>query len=125
MSRISKVLGAIMGPGVVSEGSGTSGETAEEKGGTMDVATHLDRVAAAFPGEVDWRLSVVDLLKLVEIDHTYESRKAMAIELGYPAEEITARGSAELNLWLHGKLMDQLAEKGGQIPEGLPARVAA
>ena len=125
MSRISEVLGAIMGPGIVSGEEPSGGETGDGDKVPVDVAVHLDQRAAEFPGEVDWRLSLVDLLKIVGVDHAYENRKAMAIELGYPVEEITARGSAELNLWLHGRLMDQLAEKGGRLPEGLPARIAA
>lgn len=68
---------------------------------------------------MDWKRSIVDLLKLVELDSSYGTRKEMAIELGYSEEEIDSKGSAEMNMWLHKQVMKKIAENGGKVPEDL------
>lgn len=66
---------------------------------------------------LDWKVSIVDLLKLLEIDHSFESRKELATELGCPAEFMG--DSAKMNTWLHKEVLKQIAANGGNIPKEL------
>lgn len=79
-------------------------------GDRIDVENNLD----SMPGSdrLNWRTSIVDLLKLINVDSDYESRKALADELGLE----NYSGSAEDNLWLHRRTMRALAESGGSVP---------
>lgn len=76
----------------------------------VDVENNLD----SMPGSdrLNWRTSIVDLLKLINVDSDYESRKALASELGRPDYD----GSAEDNVWLHRRTMRELAANGGKVP---------
>lgn len=78
--------------------------------GTVDVENRLDSMPGA--DRLNWRTSIVDLLKLINVDSDYESRKALATELG--REDYS--GSAEDNLWLHKRTMRELAANGGKVP---------
>lgn len=80
---------------------------------TVDVAQRLDNVPGA--DKLNWRTSVVDLLKLVQIDPSYANRKELAGELGMTGYE----GSAEDNIQLHKKLMNAIAAEGGIVPAEL------
>jgi hypothetical protein len=82
----------------------------------VDVEAVLAGLAARNPQPLDWRHSIVDLMKLVELDSSLASRKALAGELGYPGPQ---DGSAEMNLWLHRTVMRRLAESGGRVPDDL------
>ncbi|WP_363321763.1 DUF3597 domain-containing protein [Sphingomonas sp.] len=66
--------------------------------------------------DLNWRTSIVDLLKLIDLDSSLENRKALAAELGYGG---TLDGSAEMNLWLHKAVMQALEKNGGKVPAGL------
>jgi hypothetical protein len=66
--------------------------------------------------DLNWRTSIVDLLKLLGIDSSLENRKELATELGYTGEK---DGSAEMNIWLHKEVMRQLATHGGKVPSNL------
>ncbi|MBL9151355.1 MAG: DUF3597 family protein [Verrucomicrobiales bacterium] len=85
-----------------------------------DVSAWLDGRAAEVGGDLDWRCSVVDLLRLLELDPAWDRRQQMAVELGFPKEEVHARGSAELNLWLLKAVADKIVERGGRIAINLP-----
>ena len=76
----------------------------------VDVENHLD----AMPGadRLNWRTSIVDLMKLLGIDSDYESRKALAQEMG----RSDYSGSAEDNVWLHRRVMSEVAANGGKVP---------
>jgi len=80
----------------------------------VDVEAKLDKMAAENPEELNWKVSIVDLLKLLDLDSSYEARKELAIELGCPAEKM--EDSAEMNTWLHKTVLEKLAENGGNIP---------
>jgi hypothetical protein len=69
----------------------------------------LERRALASAEKLDWRHSIVDLMKLTNQDSSLEARKKLARELGYPKEP---DGSAEMNIWLHKQVMEQLAHRG-------------
>ncbi len=80
------------------------------EGDRVDVENNLDSMPGA--DRLNWRTSIVDLLKLINVDSDYESRKALASELGRPEYD----GSSEDNLWLHRRTMRALAESGGKVP---------
>jgi hypothetical protein len=65
---------------------------------------------------LNWRSSIVDLMKLLDLDSSLENRKELATELGYTGAK---DGSAEMNIWLHKAVMQQLAKNGGTVPAAL------
>lgn len=76
----------------------------------------LDKLAAERSEKLDWRQSIVDLLKLVDVDSDLAARKRLAEELGYTG---VLDGSATMNIWLHGEVMQKLSEHGGKLPNSL------
>ena len=68
--------------------------------------------------DLNWRQSIVDLMKLFKLDSSLNARKELAKELGYTG---ALDGSAEMNVWLHRQVMTKLAETGGKVPEHLKA----
>jgi hypothetical protein len=83
---------------------------------TVDVEKVLDDLAAKNPQKLDWRHSIVDMLKLLDIDSSLQARKELAAELHYTG---STDDSAAMNLWLHKAVMDQLAKNGGKVPASL------
>ena len=77
----------------------------------------LEKLAAANPQKLNWRTSIVDLLKLLDIDSSFTARKALATELGCPAELMGE--SARMNLWLHKTVLKKIADNGGNVPKEL------
>ena len=78
-----------------------------------DVEAILMAKAAANPEKLDWRNSIVDLLKLLDVDSSYAARKRLARELGYSG---TTEDSAQMNIWLHQAVLTTIASNGGQVP---------
>jgi hypothetical protein len=66
--------------------------------------------------DLNWRSSIVDLMKLLDLDSSLDNRKALATELGYSGAK---DGSAEMNIWLHRRVMEELEKNGGRVPAGL------
>lgn len=85
----------------------------------VDVEAILTEMEANHPEDLDWRRSIVDLMKLVGMDSSYGDRKELALELGYSQADIDSKGSAEMNMWLHKQVMAKLAENGGKVPADL------
>ena len=84
---------------------------------TVDVGQVLDQIAREKGNpDLNYRTSIVDLLKLLGIDSSLENRKELATELGYTGDK---DGSAEMNIWLHKAVMQQLASHGGKVPASL------
>ncbi|MCW3149011.1 DUF3597 domain-containing protein [Stutzerimonas stutzeri] len=83
----------------------------------VDVAVKLDGMAATHPETLNWRTSIVDLLKLLGLDSSLTARKELATELGCPQDKMTDSGT--MNIWLHKTVMQKLAEHGGSIPPEL------
>ena len=83
----------------------------------VDVVSKLEKLAAANPQKLNWKTSIVDLLKLLDIDSSLTSRKELATELGCPAAKMA--DSAEMNMWLHKAVLRKLAENGGNVPASL------
>ena len=82
----------------------------------VDIAAILDAQAAQHSEKLNWRTSIVDLMKLCGLDSSLEHRKALATELGYKGD---MNDSATMNIWLHAEVMDQLAQSGGKVPTNL------
>ena len=82
----------------------------------VDVESVLNGMAAKNPQKLNWRTSIVDLMKLLDLDSSLQERKDLATELGYTGAK---DGSAEMNLWLHKQVMNKLAANGGKVPADL------
>jgi hypothetical protein len=80
----------------------------------VDVIANLEEMAAG--KNLNWRTSIVDLMKLLGMDASLQERKDLAMELGYTGE---LEGSAEMNIWLHKAVMRELAANGGKVPAEL------
>lgn len=83
----------------------------------VDVVAQLEQKAAGNPQKLNWRTSIVDLLKLLDIDSSLGARKELATELGCPAELMT--DSAQMNMWLHKTVLARIAANGGNVPADL------
>jgi 3-oxoacyl-ACP reductase-like protein len=87
------------------------------KAGTpVDVADVLTKLAAHNKEKLDWRLSIVDLMKLLNMDSSLTARKQLADELHYTGDK---NDSATMNMWLHKQVMQKLADNGGKVPDDL------
>ena len=80
---------------------------------TVDVAPILDKAVAAKGEKLEWRTSIVDLMKALDIDSSLTARKELAHELGYTGD---TNDSASMNIWLHKQVMTKLAANGGKLP---------
>ena len=83
----------------------------------VDVVAKLEGLAAKHKETLNWKVSIVDLLKLLGIDSSLTARKELATELGCPTEKMG--DSAEMNMWLHKTVLKKLADNGGNIPKEL------
>ena len=83
----------------------------------VDVVALLEQRAASNPQKLNWRTSIVDLLKLLDIDSSLTARKELAVELGCPPDKMG--DSAEMNMWLHKAVLARIAANGGNVPSDL------
>jgi Domain of unknown function (DUF3597) len=83
----------------------------------VDVVAQLEQRAAANPQKLNWRTSIVDLLKLLDIDSSLNARKELATELGCPPDLMG--DSAKMNMWLHKTVLQRIADNGGNVPKEL------
>ena len=83
---------------------------------TVDVAPILDKAVAAKGEKLEWRTSIVDLMKALDIDSSLSARKELAKELKYDGD---TNDSAKMNIWLHKQVMTKLAANGGKLPDDL------
>jgi hypothetical protein len=83
----------------------------------VDVIGQLDKLAAASSQPLNWKTSIVDMLKLLGLDSSLAARKTLATELGCPPEKLG--DSAQMNLWLHEAVLEKLAQNGGNVPKDL------
>ena len=94
-------------------GTGATGTT----GQGVDVEQVLtQRAQQKGNPDLNWRTSIVDLMKLLDLDSSLDNRKELATELGYTGEK---NGSAEMNTWLHRQVMSELARNGGIVPASM------
>jgi hypothetical protein len=131
MSIFGKIMSAIFGSasaaspapaGTTAAPAGTGG-LAPAPAGTgaatmskVDVEAVLTKLAAANKEKLDWRKSIVDLMKLLNLDSSLSARKELAKELHYTGD---MNDSASMNVWLHKQVMQKLAENGGKVPDDL------
>ena len=83
----------------------------------VDVVAKLEALAAANSQTLNWKVSIVDLMKLLGLDSSLAARKELATELGCPADKMA--DSAQMNIWLHKTVLQRLADNGGNIPREL------
>ena len=83
---------------------------------TVDVAAILEAAVKKKGQKLNWRTSIVDLMKALDLDSSLSNRKELARELGYDGD---AEDSAKMNIWLHKQVMQKLQDNGGAIPPGL------
>jgi hypothetical protein len=131
MSILGKIMGAIFGEkasaapasGGAATGAGSApastsapatSSSPAAPAQTVDLTPVLDKAAAAKKGEkLEWRTSIVDLMKALDIDSSLAARKELAKELGYTGD---TNDSASMNIWLHKQVMTKLAANGGKLP---------
>lgn len=126
MSIFGKIMGAILGhsaeaaptggaaaSGATSSGGASSATPAPASTQAVDVAPILDKAVAAKHEKLEWRTSIVDLMKALDIDSSLATRKELARELGYGGD---SNDSASMNVWLHKQVMAKLAANGGKLP---------
>jgi hypothetical protein len=123
MSIFGKIMSAIFGTkadaaptaGGAAAGGSTPGgsSSAAPAAATVDVAPILDKAVAAKGEKLEWRTSIVDLMKALDIDSSFSARKELAKELGYTGD---SNDSASMNIWLHKQVMSKLAANGGKLP---------
>jgi hypothetical protein len=99
--------------GAASGGGGAAAAPAGAPAATVDVAPILDKAVAAKKEKLDWKHSIVDLMKALDIDSSLSARKELAKELGYTGD---TNDSASMNIWLHKQVMAKLAANGGKLP---------
>lgn len=92
-------------------------EAAAQPVSQVDVVAQLEQRAAASSQKLNWKTSIVDLLKLLDIDSSLAARKELAAELGCPADLM--QDSAKMNMWLHKAVLARIAENGGNVPSDL------
>jgi hypothetical protein len=83
----------------------------------IDVAAQLEGLAAASAEKLNWKVSIVDLMKLLGLESSLAARKELATELGCPTDKMS--DSAAMNIWLHKTVMQKLADNGGKVPPEL------
>ena len=103
-------------PAAVAQTSADAGAGAAVTAQPVDVEAVLEGMASTNAQKLDWRNSIVDLMKLVGIDSGLSARKTLAQELGYTG---STDDSATMNIWLHREVMRQIAANGGKVPANL------
>jgi hypothetical protein len=109
---MSKIFGTASSAAASQPSSAPASATAQ----TVDVAAVLDGLAAKNPEKLDWKHSIVDLMKLVGMDSSFTARKQLATELHYSGDP---NDSASMNVWLHKEVLKKLSENGGKVPQEL------
>src|SRR5215510_10468835 len=129
MSIFGSIVNAVFGTaktvgGAVAGTVGTVTSTVAAATGTKPKPMTREEVEAMIQKKADetgrsnynWKQSIVDLMKLLDLDSSLNARKQLAQELGYKGK---LDGSAEMNIWLHKEVMAQMMENGGVVPEKL------
>jgi hypothetical protein len=118
MSIFGNIMSAIFGRSAVAASTTVATSTTAEAaaGAGVDVAAVLDQLAAQKKQKLHWRKSIVDLMKLLDLDSSLAARKRLAQELHYADN---TKKSAAMNIWLHKQVMIKLAENGGKVPDDL------
>jgi hypothetical protein len=102
--------------GLAAQTAATSAAVAEPAAQSVDIEAVLNELAAKNPQKLNWRTSIVDLMKLVGMESSLQERKELADELGYTGDRAD---SARMNMWLHKEVMRRMAANGGKVPANL------
>jgi hypothetical protein len=123
MSIFGKIMSAIFGSTAsatpvgtgAAAGTGSAAPSSAPAGSvqSVDVAAILDKAVAAQKEKLEWRTSIVDMMKALNIDSSLSARKELAKDLKYTGD---TNDSASMNIWLHKQMMAQLAANGGKLP---------
>ncbi len=123
---MSKILGkapaAVASPGSAPKSAPQAAAPANAPGApppamaSVDVAAVLDGLKDQAGQNLNWKTSIVDLMKLLSMDSSLSARKELATELHYSGD---TSDSASMNIWLHRQIMKKLAENGGKLPDDL------
>ncbi len=120
MSIFGDIMSAIFGKSAEAApqdaAAGDSPAPSAAPGTEVDVEAILDDLAAKASQKLNWKTSIVDLMKLLDLDSSLSARKSLAEELGYSGD---MNDSASMNIWLHKQVMTKLAENGGKVPDDL------
>jgi uncharacterized protein DUF3597 len=117
MSILGNLMSKIFGRSVTAPAAGPLGTGAPAAVATaVDIEAVLSQMAAKNPQKLNWRTSIVDLMKLVGMDSSLTERKQLAQELGYTGN---MQDTASMNIWLHKQVLRKLAENGGKVPADL------
>jgi len=130
MSILGRIIGSIFGRAEAAPAAAQGGmkETATAAAAAVaaappvqalsavDLVALMESKAAAAGQKLNWRTSIVDLMKLLNLDSSLAARKELATELGYTGD---MNDSASMNIWLHKQVMKKVAENGGQVPADL------
>ena len=127
MSIFGKIMGAVFGskadaatPGTTAAGGSTPTAGASSPASStvlsIDIAPVLDKAVAAKHEKLEWRTSIVDLMKALDIDSSLAARKELAKELSYSGD---TNDSASMNIWLQKQVLTKLAANGGRLPADL------
>ena len=103
-------------PSASAPGSAPAASAAPKPISRGEVEAIIAKIEADRGVKYNWRQSIVDLMKLLDLDSSLSARKELAQELGYKG---ALDGSAEMNIWLHKQVMEKLAEGGGKVPASL------
>jgi hypothetical protein len=98
------------------EGPAAASPPATPGAGEVDIAAVLDKLAVDTKQKLNWRTSIVDLMKLLKLDSSLGARNKLAQELSYTGD---TSDSATMNVWLHKQVMHKLSEHGGKVPAEL------
>ena len=119
MSIFSRIKDAIFGKASAAEGA-PAGAPGSAGGGAgmpqVDVEKVVSEMAAQKKEKLDWRKSIVDLMKVLDLDSSLKARQELAKELKYEGD---MNDSAKMNIWLHKQVMNKLAANGGKVPADL------
>ncbi|ETR75229.1 hypothetical protein X566_21130 [Afipia sp. P52-10] len=125
MSIFGKIMGAIFGNSAQAAPAGTApaagggasaGTATAAPAQTVDIVPILEKAASEKKEKLNWRTSIVDLMKVLDLDSSLGARKELAKELGYTGD---TSDSASMNIWLHKQVMQKLAANGGKVPDDL------
>lgn len=117
MSIFGKIMGAVFGTSAeAATASAASTAAGAAPAQTVDVTSILDAAVKAKGEKLDWRKSIVDLMKALDLDSSLHARKDLAKELGYTGD---TGDSASMNIWLHKQVIAKLAANGGKVPDDL------
>jgi Domain of unknown function (DUF3597) len=122
MSIFGKIMGAIFGtkadsaPGATPTAGGSASNPGSSSAANVDVAPILDKAVAAKKEKLEWRTSIVDLMKALDIDSSLNARKELAKELNYTGD---TNDSAAMNIWLHRQVIAKIVANGGKVPADL------